>query len=134
MESVQDQGGVMEQIASMALIGALETPLDAPNLHVTPVPERRVLIIATHTEVLHMTPTLLIHLDRALAWDGFDVDVVPYGQSPSSADLTDADLVFILPVIDYPSVDNDLTLYDEQWRADEIELLVSYVEKEASWS
>jgi len=129
MESVQDQGGVMEQIASMALIAALETPLDAPNLRVTTKPERRALIIATHTEVLHMTPTMLIHLDRALAWEGFDVDVIPYGQSPSSADLTDTDLVLVLPVIDYPSVDSDLTLYDEQWRADEIELLVSYVEQ-----
>jgi len=129
MESVQDQGGVMEQIATMALIAALETPLDAPNLSVTPAPEHRALIVATHTEVLHMTPTLLIHLDRALAWEGFDVDVVPYGQSLSFADLTDADLVLVLPVIDYPCVDSDLTQYDEQWREDEIELLVSYVEQ-----
>jgi hypothetical protein len=35
----------------------------------------------------------------------------------------------VLPVIDYPSIDSDLTLYDEQWRPDEIELLVSYVEQ-----
>ncbi len=129
VESVQDQGRVMEQIVSMALIAALDTPLDAPDLHVTPEPDRRALLVATHTEVLHMTPTLLIHLDRALAWEGFDVDVVPYGQSTSSADLADADLVLVLPVIDYPSVDGDLTLYDEQWRADEIEQLVSYVEQ-----
>jgi len=129
MENVQDQGGVMEQIASIALIAALDLPLDAPVLHATPEPVRRALMIATHTEVLHMTPTLLIHLDRALAWEGFDVDVIPYGQSPSLADLTDADLVVVLPVIDYPSVDGDLNQYDEQWRADEIELLVSYVEQ-----
>ena len=129
MESVQDQGGVMGQIASMALIAALETPLDAPGLHVTPEPGRRALIVATHTEALHMGPTMLIHLDRALAWEGFDVDVIPYGQSFTSADLADADVVVVLPVIDYPAVDGDLTLYDEQWRADEIELLVSYVEQ-----
>lgn len=129
MESVQDQGGVMEQVASMALIAALETPLEVRDLHVTPKPERRALIVATHTEVLHMTPTMLIHLDRALSWEGFDVDVIPYGQSLSSADLVDADLVVVLPVIDYPSADSDLALYDEQWRADEVELLVSYVEE-----
>jgi hypothetical protein len=129
VESVQDQGGVMEQSASMALIVALETPLDAPDLRATPEPERRALIIATHTEVLHMTPTNLIHLDRALAWEGFDVDVIPYGQSFTSADLADADLVLALPVIDYPSGGDDSTLYDEQWRPDEIELLVSYVEQ-----
>ena len=129
MESVQDQGEVMAQLASMALIAALETPVDNLDLQVTPVPERRALIVATHTEVLHMTPTLLIHLDRALAWEGFDVDVIPYGQTFTSADLTDADLVIVLPVIDYPSVDGDLTQYDEQWSADEIELLIRYVEQ-----
>ncbi|MBN2146662.1 MAG: hypothetical protein JW726_04705, partial [Anaerolineales bacterium] len=129
MEGVQDQGGVMELSASMALIAALETPLDAPDLHVTPEPERRALFIATHTEVLHMSPALLSHLDRALAWEGFDVDVIPYGQSLSSADLADAGLVVVLPVIDYPSVDGDVNLYDEQWRPDEIELLVNYVEQ-----
>jgi hypothetical protein len=129
LESVQEQGGVMQQIATMALIAALETPLDAPNLRVTPKPERRALMVATHTEVLQMNPSLLIHLDRALAWEGFDVDVVPYGQSPGSADLADADLVVVLPVIDYPSLDGNPTLYDEQWRVDEIERLVSYVEQ-----
>jgi len=129
LENVQDQGEVMEQSVSMALIAAIDTPQDAPDLRVTPEPERRALIIATHTEVLHMSPTLLINLDRALAWEGFDVDVIPYGQSPTSDDLADADLVLVLPVIDYPSADGDLTLYDEEWRADEIDLLVTYVEQ-----
>jgi len=127
LESVQDQGEVMEQLTSMAVIVALETPVDNPDLRVPPAPKHHALIVATHTEVLHMTPTLLIHLDRALAWEGFDVDVIPYGQSFTSADLAEADLVVVLPVIDYPSVDGDLTLYDEQWSTDEIELLVSYV-------
>lgn len=129
VESFEDQGEVMEEIAYMALIAALETPLVAPNLKVTPNPERRALIIATHTEVVHMTPTLLIHLDRALAWEGFDVDVIPYGQSFSAEDLADANLVLALPVIDYPSIDGDPLLYDEQWQADETDLLVRYVEQ-----
>ena len=129
LESVQDQGLVMQQIIVMALIAALETPLDSPDLQVTPETEHRAVIVATHTEVLHMTPALLIHLDRALAWEGFDVDVIPYGQSLSAADLAGVDLVVVLPVIDYPSVDSDGTLYDEQWRPDEIELLMNYVEQ-----
>ncbi len=32
-------------------------------------------------------------------------------------------------MIDYPTADGDLTLYDEEWRADEIDLLVTYVEQ-----
>ena len=39
----------------------------------------------------------------ALAWAGFDVDMVPYGAAVTSADLHDADLVIVLPVHDYPS-------------------------------
>lgn len=128
MESVQDQGEVMRQSVSMALIAALDMPLDTPNLHVTPEPERHALIVATHMEELAMTPTMLIHLDRALAWEGYNVDVVPYGQPLRSADLVDADLVLALPVFDYPSVVGDLTLYDEGWNPEEIELLVNYVE------
>ncbi len=128
-ENVQDQGEVMEQSVWMALIAALATPLDAPDLRVTPEPERRALMIATHTEVLHMSPTLLMNLDRVLAWEGFDVDVIPYGQSPTAEDLADAALVLVLPVIDYPSADDDLALYDEEWHADEIDLLVQYVEQ-----
>ncbi len=128
VESVQDQGSVMEQSASMALIVALETPVDALDLRVTPKSEHRALIIATHTEVIHMTAPNLVQLDRALAWGGFDVDVIPYGQSFRAADLADADLIMVLPVIDYPSGGYS-TLYDEQWLPDEIELLVSYVEQ-----
>ena len=129
LQNVQDQGDTMEQTVTMALIAALDTPLDSPDLRVTPEPEHRALIVATHTEVLHMTPTLLIHLDRALAWEGFDVDVIPYGLSLTSDDLADADLVMVLPVIDYPTANGDLALYDEEWRADEIDLLVSYVDQ-----
>ena len=119
----------MAQSVSMALIAALDTPLDGAEMQVTPEPEGRALIIASHTEVLHMTPTMLMNLVRALAWEGFDVDVIPYGQSPTSDDLADADLVLVLPVIDYPTADSDLTLYDEEWCADDINLLVTYVEQ-----
>jgi hypothetical protein len=86
------------------------------------------LIIATHTEALHMSPALLINFVRALAWEGFDVDVIPYGQALTANDLADVDLVVALPVIDYPTAAGDLTLYDEAWHVDEISLLVSYVE------
>ncbi|MBK5107681.1 MAG: M28 family peptidase [Anaerolineales bacterium] len=129
LENIQDQGDVMEQSVLMALIAGLETPRDVPDLRITPDPERRALIIATHTEVLHMSPTLLINLVRSLAWEGFDVDVIPYGQSLNSGDLTDADLVLVLPVIDYPNPDVDQTQYGEEWFSNEINLLEAYVEQ-----
>jgi len=86
------------------------------------------LILATHTEALHMSPTLLLDLVRALAWEGFDVDVIPYGQFPSEGDLAEASLVVVLPVVDYPGPDTGPAAYDEAWAAEEVDLLVSYVE------
>lgn len=129
LESVRDEGELMGHTVSMTLIAALDTPEDAGDLRVTPAPEGRALIVATHTEVLHMSPSLLINLDRALAWEGLDVDVVPYGMSLTKKDLADVDLVLVLPVVDYPTADSDLALYDEEWQADEIKLLVDYVEQ-----
>jgi hypothetical protein len=112
----------------MAFITAMELPREAPKLRVTPEPESRALIIATHTEALHMTPSMLQQLDRVLAWQGFDVDVIPYGQSPTTNDLEQAGLVLVLPVIDYPGTGSDQAPYDEEWSAGEIDLLVNYVE------
>ncbi|NIV40766.1 MAG: M28 family peptidase, partial [Anaerolineae bacterium] len=129
VEVAQELGNLMEQVTAMALIPALETGQDLPELRVAPEPDRRALIVASHTEVVHMTPTTLIEMDRALAWEGFDVDVIPYGQPVTPADLADAELVVALPVIDYPGPGGDLTLYDEAWRDEETESLVMYVEQ-----
>ncbi|MGB3717704.1 MAG: M28 family peptidase [Candidatus Promineifilaceae bacterium] len=129
VETAHGLGDAMEQVASVALIAALETGRDAPQLYVTPEPSRRAVIVASHTEVAQMTPATLIDLDRALAWEGFDVDVIPYGQAVTPDDLIDAGLVIVLPVIDYPSLGGDLTLYDEAWSDEEITALVDYVEQ-----
>ena len=129
VEVAQGLGDLMERVTAVALIAALETDPNLPDLRVTPEPDRRALLVASHTEVVQMTPTMLVDLDRALAWEGFDVDVIPYGQPVTPADLADADLVVALPVIDYPSPPGDVTAYDEAWTRPEIESLVTYVEQ-----
>ena len=129
VEAIQGQGDLMEEVTSLALIAAWETGQDLPELRVTPAPSHRALIVASHTEVVHMTSATLIDMDRALAWEGFDVDVIPYGQAVTAADLNNAELVVVLPVIDYPGPGGDLTLYDEAWGDEEIEALVTYVEQ-----
>jgi hypothetical protein len=127
--TARDLGDLMEQVTAVVLLAALETDRDLTDLRVTPEPDRRALLVAGHTEPVHMTPAMLVDLDRALAWEGFDVDVLPYGQAVTTADLADAELVVLLPVIDYPSSAGDLTLYDEAWSDAEIESLVAYVEQ-----
>jgi len=129
VEVAQDLGDLMEQVTAVVLIAAIETDPALPDLRVPPEPDRRALLVASHTEAIQMTPALLVDLDRALAWEGFDVDVIPYGRAVTAADLADAELVVLLPVIDYPSPDGDLTVYDEAWSEQEIESLVTYVEE-----
>ncbi len=129
VEVAQGLGDLIERVTAVALIAALQTDPYLPHLRDTPEPDRRAVLVASHTEVVQMTPTMLVDLDRALAWEGFDVDVIPYGQPVTPADLADADLVVALPVIDYPSPPGDVTAYDEAWTEPEIESLVAYVEQ-----
>jgi hypothetical protein len=126
VELAREMGDVLEQMARVALTAALQTGQEIPALRVTPPPDRRVLFVASHTESVHMTPIAFTDLGMALAWEGFDVDMIPYGQAVTSADLEDADLVVVLPVLDYPSPDGDTAVYDEAWSQQEIAALETY--------
>jgi hypothetical protein len=127
VELAREVGDVLEQMARVALAAALETGREDPDLHVTPRPDRRALFVASHTESVHMSPTTFTDLGMALAWEGFDVDLIPYGQAVTPADLEDTDLVVVLPVVDYPSPDGDPDLYDEAWSEEETAALEAYV-------
>lgn len=128
VELARESGEVLEQMAQVALAAALETGRDDPKLRAAPVPDRRAVFIASHTEPVQVGPAGFIDLALALAWAGFDVDLIPYGQPLTRADLADADLVVTLPVMDYPSPDGgDVTMYDEAWNPAEIDALEDYV-------
>lgn len=128
VELARESGEVLEQMAQVALAAALETGRDDPELRVAPPPDRRALFVASHTEPVHVGPVGFIDMAMALAWAGFDVDMIPYGQLLTRADLANADLVVALPVMDYPSPDGgDVTLYDEAWSPAEIDALEDYV-------
>jgi hypothetical protein len=128
VELAYDVRDVFEDLTRIMLAVVIETGSDAPDLRVTPVPDRRAVFVGSHTEALHMGPTALIELCMTLAWSGFDVDLVPYGRAVTSGDLEDADLVIVLPVVDYPHELTDLGVYDEAWTRHEVDALESYVE------
>jgi hypothetical protein len=127
IDLAREVGDVLEQMAHVALAAALDTAQETPNLRVTPPSYRRALFVASHTEAVHMTPSHLTDLGMALAMAGFDVDLVPYGQAVTPADLAGVDLAVALPVVDYPSPDGDPDLYDEAWSEKEIAALEAYV-------
>ncbi len=128
VELARESGEVLEQMTQVALAAALETGRDDPDLRVVPRPDRRALFVASHTEPVHVGPVGFIDFAMTLAWAGFDVDMIPYGQPLTRADLANTDLVVALPVMDYPSPDGgDVTLYDEVWSPAEIDALEDYV-------
>jgi hypothetical protein len=127
VELAREMGDALEQMARVALAAAIETGQEVPDLRVVPRPDRRALFVASHTESVHMSPTTFTDLGQALAWEGFDVDLIPYDQTVTSVDLEDTQLVVALPVLDYPSPDGDPELYDEAWSEEEIAALEAYV-------
>jgi hypothetical protein len=127
IDLAREMGDVLDQMARVALTAALDAAQEDTPLRVTPRPDRRALFVGSHTEAEHMTPAGFVDLGPALAMEGFDVDLIPYGQAVTSADLEGVDLVVVLPVLDYPTAEADLTLYDEAWIEAEIDALESYV-------
>lgn len=116
----------LEAMARAFLATALRLGAEQPPLRVAPPATRRAVVVASHTEQPHMTPTSHTLFGMALAWEGFDVDVIPYGQAVTAADLTGASLVIVLPVLDYPSAAAGTESYDEAWSTGEIATLHGY--------
>lgn len=114
-------------MATIMVAAALATGADDPDLRSVPVPDRRALFVGSHTEGVHMSPAGLVGIGMALAWEGFDVDMIPYGQPVTPDDLAGADLVVALPVHDYPTPGYDVSAYDEAWSAAELDALSAYV-------
>lgn len=129
VELAREMGDELEGMAKVALTAALQTGQDAPDLDVPPPPEYRALFVGSHTEPAQMNPSGLIDFGMTLAMQGFDVDMVPYGQDVTKDDLAGTDLVIVLPVMDYPSAEGDIDQYDVAWDAGEIAALQEYVEQ-----
>ena len=75
-----------------------------------------------------MAPFIFTDLGTILAWEGLDLDLMSYGEPLTAAAIEEADLVVVLPVHDYPHEYANADLYDEEWAAAEVSVLVEYVE------
>lgn len=127
VELARDVAAPLEQMARIALAAALQTGKDAPDLRVAPAPSRRAVFVGSHTEAVHMSPAALLQFGMLLSWEGYDVDLVPYGRPVTAADLEGAALVVALPVVDYPYEAGGAAAYDEAWQPEEVAALEAYV-------
>lgn len=114
------------QMARVALTATTQLSHLRPELRVTPPPQHRAVFVASHTEAAHMTGPAFVDFGMALAWEGYDLDVIPFGTPVTAAAIAGAAMVIALPVHDYPSPAGDLTVYDEEWTAAEIDVLADY--------
>ena len=128
IEHARAEAEQFERLTRVLLASALDTGAISPDLRVTPAPTGRAVFLANHTESVHMAPLLFTDLGTILAWEGLDLDLVPYGQALTAADLEDASVVVVLPVHDYPSELADVESYDEAWETSEVAVLTDYVD------
>ena len=122
-ELAYEVGDVLEEMTKVALAAAIETGQLKQNLRVPPAPEKHALIVASHTEPVSMVTTVTRELGMALAWEGFDVDLIPYGQTLAQSDLENVEVIVLLPTLDYPGP------HEETWSEAELALLDTYVTK-----
>ena len=132
VELAREVGDVLEDMARLALAAALETAGDHDSLRSTPPSRGRAVFVASHTESVHLGPVTSLEMGAALAMEGLDVDLVPYGRPVTAADLEGADLVVVLPVFDYPEPGDwaapgaGAEPYDEAWTGPEVAALEAY--------
>ena len=124
----REKADMLEDLTRVMVAAVLETGRDQPALRVTPAPTRRAVLVGSHTEPEAMSPYAMTEFGMTMAWAGVDTDLVPYGHRLTASDLEGADLVIVLPVLDYPNEYGDLNVYDEQWRSGEIAVLEDYVD------
>lgn len=120
LERARTVGPTFVDMTKVMLAAALEIGSLQPDLRVTPTPGRRALIVATHTESFGIT--VLRELGAALSWEGFDVDLIPYGQAVTPADLKDAGIVILPPALNSPRHPAEV------WSESELFALDGYVE------
>jgi hypothetical protein len=125
VDLAREMGDVLQEMAVVALTAALDTGQDRPDVQIPPPPRGRAVLVASHTEAGSMTPSGLTEFGMTLAMEGLDVDLVPYGQAVTPADLQGANLVVVLPVVDYAPAHETAT-YDEAWTSEDIAALEGY--------
>ncbi|MEW5870832.1 MAG: M28 family peptidase [Chloroflexota bacterium] len=123
VDLVRDVGEVLVDMTRIALAAGLQTGYDRPDLRAAPAPERRALLVASHTQTPDLAPVAMAELGMALAWQGFDVDLLPFGQPVTAQDLQNTDIVVLLPSMDYPTQEGG------DWSPQEIDALDAYIQE-----
>lgn len=121
VELAREMGKELQQMATVALSAVLDFPAQAQDVTVQPSTSRA-LFLGNHTEFVHLSPVDYNEFGMALIQQGFDVDLIPYGQKLASSDLQGTRLVIVLPACNYSDGGSDIG-----WSQEEIDALDTYV-------
>jgi hypothetical protein len=121
VDVAREVGDAFVGMTRVMLAAALETGYSQPDLRVTPAETRRALFISSHNEATNIMTSMFRELGMALAWEGFDVDMIPYAHAVTPSDLNNVDIIVLPPTLDFPGP------HKEEWNEGELALLKSYV-------
>jgi hypothetical protein len=121
VEVARAVGPVLVDMTKVLLAAALEIGRIQPDLRVAPAEKSRALFVASHTETYTLVTAMMRDFSMALTWEGFDVDLIPYGQAITLADLKDVGILVLPPTANYPGNPT------EKWSESELALLEGYV-------
>lgn len=120
---VREVENVFINMAKLATTVALIPPDQASFMDHSA--DKKAVFLSNHMEAPQMTPAGFPEFSLALIDAGYQVSVIPYGQTLTAESLTDADLVIIPPVYDYPSTSGS---YDTGWNEEEAGIINTFVE------
>ena len=120
---VETQAEAWVDMVRTALSAVLAGMHTAERLAPTSESTDRIVFVGTHLEATNMISTGVAEWGMSLAALGFDVDVIPYGQTMTAKDLAGATGVFLFPAYDYAEDDS----YDVGWTTEESDIIEAYV-------
>ncbi len=126
---VEVESSTLARMFDVAYAAVLGQVGEMTALRVSPPPAARAVLIGSHTEAVDLPITTLTSFGIALAMEGIDLDLLPYGEPVTEDALRGADMAVLLPVMDYPLEGEAAGAYDESWSPVEVDALQAYVER-----
>jgi hypothetical protein len=123
----EKESAILAQMFDIAYATALGQVGEMTSVRVSPPPTARALLVGSHTEAVDLPMTTLTSFGITLAMEGFDLDLLPYGEAATPESLRGVDMAILLPVMDYPAEVIGPEAYDEDWTPAEVDALQDYV-------
>jgi len=125
----EKESATLARMFGIAYAAALGQVGEMASLRVSPPAAARALLVGSHTEAVDLPMTTLTSFGITLAMEGFDLDLLPYGDPVTPDSLRDVDMAILLPAMDYPLEGFAPEAYDEDWTPAEVDALQAFVEQ-----